>query len=223
MELIMKKFSAFQLRNKMIKILSCIIVLLLSIMACEKETELSFDFQVIEIVCFPNDIIYMTFKIIPEGGKEPYQIKWNEPSNFQGEGPFSVKINSDLSLNFMIQDSENISKRLSYEIKKDTIDSLKYDYRNRYIGTYSCDVVYSYIDSFRYYNDNLTVSKTDGFRNILITNNENDWGMNYLDSNQFYGYHRGVTFSNDSIYFSESGPLGFYYTNTYKGIRIITK
>jgi len=47
--------------------------------------------------------------------------------------------------------------------------------------------------------------------------------MNYLDSNQFYGYHRGVTFSNDSIYFSESGPLGFYYTNTYKGIKRKTK
>jgi len=219
----MKKHVNSPIRNKIVLLLSYTIILLLSIISCEKKAELSFDFQVIETICFPDDNIYMTLKIIPKGGNEPYLIKWYEPSNFQGEGPFSVKVNNDLSLDFEIQDSEKTSERLFYKIVTDTIDSLKYDYRNKYIGSYSCDVMYSYIDSIRYYYDTLMVTKPEGFRNVLISNTYNNCGMNYLDSNQFYGYHRGVTFSNDSIYFSESGPLGFYYTNTYKGIKRKTK
>lgn len=162
----------------------------------------------------------MSFKIIPKGGNPPYFIKWFEPATFLGEGPFSVKLINDMVLDFELQDSDKAINRLSHKILKDTIDSLKYDYRNMYIGTYTCEVKYTYIDSVKYYKDTLSVSKMNDFKSILISKKNNNWGMIYLSLNQFYGYHRGVTFRNDSKFFSESGPLGAYYTNTYKGSKI---
>lgn len=216
-------FEAFSWVSGSMKLrLRYALILMLGITSCEKPAGLDFNFQALETICFPDDNIYVTFKIIPKGGNDPYLINWYEPSGFQGEGPFSVRLTNDLLLDFEIQDSEGNSKRASHKIVKDTIDSLKYDYRNRYIGSYSCNVRYSYIDSVRYYFDTLAVTKPEGFRNVVISNTLNNWGMNYLDSNQFYGYHRGVTFSNDSIYFSESGPLGYYYTNTYTGVKLKT-
>ena len=68
--------------------------------------------------------------------------------------------------------------------------------------------------------------------NILTTNDiKNSYEGNkmiYLNSNGsnnsttgvFFGYHSGVSFEEDSIHYSASGPLGFYYTNTYEGIKI---
>jgi len=212
---------------KMISLLIFTMIGTFSLLSCEKKAELSFDFQPIETVFFPENKIYMTFKIIPKGGDEPYSIKWHEPSNLQGEGPFTVKIDSDLSLDFEIQDSENEIKHLTYKIVKDTIDSLKYDYRNKFIGNYSCNVRYTYrdtdIDSVRDYFDTLMVTKPEGFLGISVSNKKKSWGMSYNDSNEFYGYHRFVSFNHDSIYFTESGPLGFYYTNSFHGTKIESK
>ncbi len=195
-------------------------ILLFGIISCERKPELSFDFQALDIVYFPDSEIYMSFKIIPKGGNPPYFIKWFEPATFLGEGPFSVKLINDMVLDFELQDSDKAINRLSHKILKDTIDSLKYDYRNMYIGTYTCEVKYTYIDSVKYYQDTLLVSKMNDFKSLLISKKNNNWGMIYLSPDQFYGYHRGVTFRNDSIFFSESGPLGAYYTNTYKGRKI---
>lgn len=213
----MKQLTDSFLATKKTIILICIIGFLHSLMSCEKKEEISFEFQQIDLVCFPDDRIYLTFGVIPEGGTEPYQIEWYEPSGLQGFGPLLVKVSDNLLFDFKITDVEQMSERNVYEIKKDTIDSLQYDYRNGFAGIYICSVVNAYAGTEKYYFDTLTVSKPDDFRSILISTSEINWGMSYLDSNQFYGYHRGVTFSNDSIRFSESGPLGHYYTNTYRG------
>lgn len=206
--------------TKLILYLTFPFILLFGIISCDRKPELSFDFQALDIVYFPDSEIYMSFKIIPKGGNPPYFIKWFEPATFLGEGPFSVKLIDDMVLDFELQDSDKAINRLSHKILKDTIDSLKYDYRNMYIGTYTCEVKYTYIDSVKYYQDTLSVSKMNDFKSLLISKKNNNWGMIYLSLNQFYGYHRGVTFRNDSIFFSESGPLGAYYTNTYKGSKI---
>lgn len=206
--------------TKLILYLTFPFILLFGIISCDRKPELSFDFQTLDIVYFPDSEIYMSFKIIPKGGNPPYFIKWFEPATFLGEGPFSVKLINDMVLDFELQDSDKAINRLSHKILKDTIDSLKYDYRNMYIGTYTCEVKYTYIDSVKYYQDTLSVSKMNDFKSLLISKKNNNWGMIYLSLNQFYGYHRGATFRNDSIFFSESGPLGAYYTNTYKGSKI---
>jgi hypothetical protein len=219
----MKRNMNFPFGIKMKILISLIMTLFLVNLSCEKKAEIRSTVQITETVCYPDDNIYVTFSVIPEGGSEPYQIKWYEPADFEGPGPFSVNLTADLTLDFEIRDSEGALKRFSNKIDRDTIDSLKYDYRNRYAAVYCCDVMNYYAGNVKYYKDTLTVTKADEFRNLTISNKSVNWGMIYLDSNQFFGYHSGVTFNNDSISFSESGPLGYYYTNTYTGIKLKMK
>jgi len=219
----MKRHTNILPGSKKIQILYCLLILIITCSSCKKDSGPSFNFNLLEIVCYPDNNTYITFKIIPIGENEPLNIIWNDPSNFTGQGPFTVKSDSNILLDFEIQDFENISKRFTYELKNETRDSLKYDYRDKYIGSYICDVITKYQSSTEYHNDTLIVSKTGGFKNLTISNLHNNWGMNYNGSDDFYGYHSFVSFINDSIYFSESGPMGFYYTNTYKGGKISIK
>jgi len=192
----------------------------------EKDSKISYECRFIDIACFPEKKISLTFRIVPQGNHSPFVFIWYEPSYFQGEGPFSIETDKNFILDFEIQDAGNASQRFIYEIRTDTIDSLKYDYRNRYIGKYSCTETSSYNGSTEYYTDTLTVEKSVEFNmvNILtvhdINNNYEGSKMSYLQSNSFYGYHSAVSFANDSIHYAVSGPLGFYYTNVYEGIRI---
>jgi hypothetical protein len=213
-----------------------IVILIFLNFSCgkEKHPKIDYEFQTIEIIYYPDNHISMTFDIIPKDDKEVYTINWFNPDSLKEEGPYTISLSSNLILDFEIYDSKNSIQRFQYEIKRDTIDSLRYDYRNNYIGTYSCDVTYSYDGSIKYYQDTLIVVKNISFKmlNILtkydIINNYEGNKMTYLNSNgynsyptgDFYGYHSGVLFSNDSIHYTESGPLGFYYTNIYEGVRI---
>jgi hypothetical protein len=224
-------------RSKMIQKQLFVAIVVLLIFSCQKEksSELKFEFQAMDIIYYPDKTISMTFKIIPGGNNGPFIIKWFEPAHFQGEGPISVNMNSDLKLDFEIQDAENASKRFAYEIKVDDIDSLNYDYRNRYIGEYSCNVTSSNNGSKETYIDTLRIVKNDIFkflniltRNDIIQNYEGSlmiYNSNYdlnNPSNNFFGYHSAARFSNDSIHYAVSGPMGNYYTNVYEGIRIVS-
>jgi hypothetical protein len=232
----MKNFRILLSRNTINPKLLCIAILILLNFSCEKDhnPRLDFEFQTIEVYYYPDKHISMTFNIIPKSDKGPFLLKWFNPDSLKEEGPYTINLSDNLMLDFEILDAQNISQRFTYEIETDTIDSLKYDYRNNYIGTYSCDVTSSYEGSTKYYQDTLIVIKNNAFNmlNILtrfdIINNYEGNKMTYLNSNgyvsyptgEFYGYHSGVSFSNDSIHYSVSGPLGFYYTNTYEGIRL---
>jgi hypothetical protein len=108
----------------------------------------------------------------------------------------------------------------------DSIGEQAKDYRYQYTGMYDCEINYEYEGSSRIYHDTLKVTTAnDPFYNINISikNNKGNWvgnGMRYLWSNSFYGYHSGVTFTKDSIYYRSKGPLGFYYTEMFKGRKI---
>ncbi len=204
--------------NKLTLKLILISLLLFIGFSCEKEKEpdLTFDLQVTDIACYPGNNISITFNVNPKGNYSPFGIKWYKPADFQGTGPFSVTTKTDFELDFEITDSKNNSSRYTYTIRTDTIDSLKYDYRNQYTGNYSCDGTYSYNGNEEYFHDTLIVTKNDNFKVVTISN----FQMIYNGSANFFGYHSFARFVNDSIYFSESGPLGYYYTNYYRGIRI---
>jgi len=222
--------------NSLINRLLSIIILISLNYSCEKNTnsKLDFGFHATKIVYYPEKRISLTFNIVPEGYNSPFTLKWYDPDSLQEEGPYTIYMTKDLLLDFEILDAINTSKRFTYEIKIDTIDSLKYDYRNQYIGEYSCNVTYSFADEIKYYLDTITVAKSNSFNNVTILtkndiiNNYEGNQMTYLNTHgyysypegNFYGYHSGVAFTNDSIHYTASGPLGFYYTNVYEGIRI---
>lgn len=219
------------------KILYLTILILIIGNSCEKENnpkidqennpKIDFVFNTNEIIYYPDNRISLTFDIKPNDDLETYSINWYNPDTLIGAGPIKISLTSNLILDFEISDNKNTVKRFQYEIKIDTIDSVKYDYRNNYIGTYYCNVTYYNDGSTEYYQDTLTVVKNNSFNmlNILtkndIINNYEGNKMTYLNpTGDFFGYHSGVSFSNDSILYSVSGPLGSYYTNTYEGIKI---
>jgi len=214
----MNKQAACLMVNKLIKKSVLIVILFLISFSCKKEKSsiINYNFQVLDIACFPYDSISMTFRIIPVGDNSPFKLTWYEPSGFEGEGPFTIEATDNLLLDFEIRDAGNSSKRFSYIIHTDTIDSLQNDYRNRYAGSYSCNVTYTYNGDVEYSTDTLVVEKNDDFKLLTISNRS----MFYNGGNSFYGYHSFAAFTNDSIYYSESVPLGYYYTNIYKGVRI---
>lgn len=214
----------------------CMAMLIPICFSCKKEntSELNFEFHASQIVYYPEKHISITFNIEPAGDNGPFSLKWFEPDTLKEVGPYSIDISDDLILDFEILDAKHTSARFTYEIKIGTIDSLQYDYRNRYIGKYSCNAANSYNGSTEYYPDTLTVVKNDVFnminiltRNDLLYNYEGN-NMTYLNSNGYYsypsglyyGYHSGASFTHDSIHYSVSGPLGYYYTIVYEGIRI---
>ena len=55
-------------------------------------------------------------------------------------------------------------------MKKDTIDSLKYDYRNLYTGLYDCKVDFLGIFPDSIFYDTLNVLKHNKFRDLIIFN-----------------------------------------------------
>ena len=228
-------FKPFLITKLSAKIL-CLSILVLTCYSCEKQKTATIDFvyNASEIIYYPDKHISIIFDVKPKYDIGDYTIKWYSPDTLVGEGPFKITITNNLVLDFEISDDNNNVKRFQYEVKIDAIDSVNYDYRNDYIGAYFCKVTYSYNGAIEYYQDTLTVVKNNTFYmlNILTTNDiRNSYEGNkmiYLNSNGsynsqtgvFFGYHSGVLFEEDSIHYSVSGPLGFYYTNTYEGIKI---
>lgn len=201
--------------------LSFIGILLLTLLiciSCEKESNpvINYGLQFSNISYYPGKNIAITFTVVPNGDRSPFSIKWYEPSALTGVGPFTMNISTDLALDFELSDAGNKTERFAYTILADTIDSLKYDYRNQYIGQYKCDVTYSYQGEYQYFKDTLTVTKSESFGNLKIDNAS----MIYNEPGSFYAYHSGASFSNDSIFYSTSGPLGAYYTYTYTGVKM---
>lgn len=183
--------------------------------------------NVTNLICFPNDSISLTFLINVTNGIPPYSYNWIKPSNFVGAGPFTINVKSDVTLDLEVSDGVNSKVKYLYEIQKDTIDSLKYDYRNTYIGNYKCEVTYRWAtqDSsgvFQCYDttyqDTLSASKHAQFDMLKISNIPDV--QYYSKASVFLGPHTTVTFTSDSIsiYFSLT-PVGLYNW-TYKGKKL---
>ena len=232
----MKTFFKQILQTKLSAGIFYLTILVLISYSCKKEndTEIDFVYNASEIFYYPDKHISIMFDIKPKYDIGSYTIKWFTPDTLTGKGPFKVMITDNLVLDFEISDDNNNVKRFQYEVNTDAVDSVNYDYRNDYIGTYFCKVTYSHDGKIEYYQDTLTVVKNDDFvmLNILTRNDiENGYEgskMIYNNANghynsptgSFFGYHSGVVFENDSILYSASGPLGNYYTNTYEGIKL---
>jgi hypothetical protein len=207
---------------KRINLFPFLLILLLTSYACRKEEspEISNKIQIHDIIYYPEKNIFMEFSIIPEGSFKPLSVLWHQPSGLHGTGPFYLNISKNLFLDFDIQDARQNMERFTYGINPDTIDSVKYDYRNHYTGRYHCKVTHHYNGSYSYFVDTLNVEKKPGFKELKIIARDGNYNMIYLSPENFFGYHSGLYFTSDSIHFTASGPLGYYYTNVYEGIRI---
>ena len=191
----------------------------------EKDINLNFEFKTIESFYYP-DKISVTFDIIPEGGIEPYSLKWVNPNIASWEKPFTIYTDSTMILDFEIWDAEQNNKRFTYELSYDKIRAEAIDYRNQFTGRYDCQKIFEYEGSTKISRDtlNVVIAKSEFYHlEIQIKQMNGNWagfGMRYLHDNTFYGHHSDVTFSKDSIFYRQNGPLGYYYTDIYKGRKI---
>ena len=89
-----------------------------------------------------------------------------------------------------------------------------------------CQKIYEYEGSTKISRDtlNVVIAKSEFYHLEIqikrMNGNWADFGMRYLNDNTFYGYHSDVTFSKDSIFYRQNGPLGYYYSDVYKGRKI---
>jgi hypothetical protein len=159
---------------------------LVSVFACHKENpQLKFNvgIEIISLMCFPNDSISLKFKINSTDGTPPYTYEWANPATFTGEGPFTMNIIDNTSLDVIVADSNNTKVNFHYEIKKDTIDPLKHDYRTLFTGNYKGTYIrtwkpmqspYPVTDIYTDYV--ISVTKHKDFKMLTIT----VWGDFYL-------------------------------------------
>lgn len=213
--------------------------LLIFVYSCEKAIDpeakvVESEVRTSELVYYPEKHFSMTFDIVPGDDAASFTIKWIHPDSLGSSGPFTLRFTDDVQLEYEVSVNGGESRRFQYTILADTIDSIRYDYRNRYTGRYSCDVTTIYMDSVSHYRDTLTVVKNASYTmvNILtrsdVLHNYPGNTMHYQNSNgfytspdgSFYGYHSGVLFTPDSIDYTASGPLGYYYTNRYTGVKL---
>ncbi len=126
-----------------------ILVAFLVLFSCKKESEeenstdnhLKVSASVTRLVYFPYDSISLTFLIEATNGTPPYSYHWINPPGFTGAGPFTIDVESDTTLEIEVSDAGNEKINYLYEIRKDTIDPLRYDYRDLYVGRYDCEVI----------------------------------------------------------------------------------
>jgi hypothetical protein len=191
----------------------------------EKDINLNFEFKTVESYFYP-DRISLTFDILTEGGIEPYSLKWINPNDSNWQNPFTIYIDSTMILDFEIWDAEQNNKRFTYELNYDKIRAEAIDYRNQFTGRYDCQKIYSYEGTTKTSRDtlNVVIAKSEFYHlEIQVKQMNGNWagfGMRYLWPGHFYGYHSDVSFLKDSMFYRQSGQLGDYFTNIYKGRKI---
>lgn len=165
---------------------------------------------------------------MPKDGNGPYSYQWIMPDTMKGNGPFTVNLKENLKIVVKITDAN--SKQLDYThiIRKDTIDSLKYDYRNHIIGNYISDFEEWYPvptssgwEQVRNnYRDTLFIDKSEKF-NTIVCGNYNE--LTYNRKINGFTYEWGSVYSSVHI-LKDSVRYGYSrlarYTLAAKGKRL---
>lgn len=215
----------------------CLITgMIIFIVACKKQevsdqdTKMkTFDvsIEISDLTYFPGDSISMTFSVKANDGTPPYKYYWHTPDTLSGSGPYTIQLKKDFTADLTVKDVNNTTVDFQYTLLKDTIDSLKYDYRNPYLGLYKCKVKYCDYNSYDTVyctigKDTLLVSKEDvhtDFTQLYTSVARVDFNFKTLS---FSGYHTCGYFYGDSIYvYTYLTPIALY-TYEYWGSKIDT-
>lgn len=207
-----------------------ILFILVFSLSCKDDNEsLNFknDIKITNLVCYPDESIMMTFSLTSTGGNPPYTYHWITPDTLVGKGPFTINITNNPLLELEAIDANLTKIKFQYTVQKDTIDPLKYDYRNSFLGFYNCQVVHrwaefsdgTFISHEEIYRDTIEVTKNSDFTKINISDKPN-LKMDYKDST-FEGYHLNGKFYQDSISLYDFVTPAGLHNFSYKGKKII--
>lgn len=201
--------------------------------SCDKEfdeprSDFKADLLVDRLICYPNDSISLSFELVPKEGNGPYSYQWIMPDTMKGNGPFTVNLKQDLKILVKITDADSKQLDYTYIVKKDTIDSLRYDYRNPIIGSYISDFKewYPVLTTSGWeqvrnnYRDTLFIHKSEKF-NTVVCGNYNE--LTYNRKTHIFTYEWGSVYSSvyaikDSVFYGYSRLAR--YTLAAKGKRL---
>lgn len=203
-------------------ILLIAIISITSLKCCNHSNDFSSEIVVNRLVYYPEDSISLEFELLIEVEYEPYSLKWIEPDTFKGTGPFTVNINEDLLLDVLISDAEGYQFEFMQVILKDTIDSLKYDYRNVYYGEYDCEVFFDdyYNGNDSSYKEIVTITRDESFTYLTFNSNYRA-RFDYLTGYFYHNRMRGRFLPDDSILFHRwISPEPIFETWSYRGKKI---
>lgn len=187
-------------------------------MIVEEPNEISGEFVLNNMVCYPDDSIFLEFEVFFSAEKEPFTYQWIYPDTFSGTGPFTVGLREDLLLDVLITDAENEQFEYIHLIRKDTIDPLNYDYRESYSGDYDCEIVdyqnhvvpHVYIHS----RDTIAVTRDDDFSRIIVVGYSLKFDIRYGyigGDKQFGRFYKGDSLYLDTYFSPEPMEVRLYY------------
>jgi hypothetical protein len=215
-------------------------LVLVSGISCVKEDDIpvppnpdSFELRlsVDKIVCYPNDSIRLTYAVATLGALAPLTYTWIQPLTNSGAGPFNVQLSADQPILLEVTDARAITRRLETIIQKDTIDSLRYDWRELYLADYTGlktiqqlvqDSLGNWIMVTNTYTDTVTVSKEPFYFSQLKFSICPSCICTDYTQHQFLGYHTGLHFTPqlDSLYIGYQPGLGPYWVS-FRGKKIM--
>ena len=180
------------------------------------------------LLCYPNDNINWNFSVNIENGLPPYTISWLNPDFGHQKDSIIVTIENNINLEFEVLDTNENYGYLNLTVLKDTIDSLKYDFRDLYVGLYIGSFKKGYPENYDIHSSNwISQEGIDTFeitKNIefsmlsvipsFISDLSYDSSINNFTADDIdsYGY-----FNYDSLFYGISTSVGYYH---FKGKKV---
>ena len=201
-------------------------------MSCERDkgvNSFNVDLEITDLICYPQDLISLTFRLNSSNGQAPYRYEWLNPDSLVGEGPFKIDLTHNLYLRVDVTDTNSIKVNFEHRIIRDTIDCLKNDYRNAFVGLYKCDVTAcsvntdTWIQTCNEYIDTIEIAKHEDFSVLQTIGRPYARFQFKLSDSSFTGYRGnrvyGRFFTNGIYLYSYVSPVALS-SSTYRGVKI---
>jgi hypothetical protein len=207
-----------------------VFIFIIAFYACGKNENdhiynLKVNYKTNNLYCYPEGRIIWSLLLDVENGVPPYNYNWISPEIANEGDTVIIDLTTNQVIHLEIEDAEKNRGRLNLKIRNDTIDSLKYDYRNQYIGEYIGVMTDYYYDWHMmpapvYTNtvDTFFVQKTDKFSQVMLHYWVLDFDFNTRSFSYIFPSYAYAYLRNDSlIYYSHTGLYESYY---FTGIKI---
>lgn len=213
-----------------ISMIFMVFALLISLFSCKKSENdhiynLKVNYKTISLYCYPEGRILWSFIVNVEDGIPPFNYYWISPETTSARDTFALDITKNSVIRLEIEDAGKNWGRLNLVIRKDTIDSLKYDYRNQFIGEYLGMYHTSYYDwhsmpgpVYTSKIDTELIQKGEKFSQVMLSSWLLDFDFNTRTFSYFYPSYSNAVLRNDSLYFNSRQSI--YNSNYFTGIRI---
>lgn len=205
-------------------------VFIITLYACGKKGDdhiynLKVSYKTNNLYCYPEKKILWSFLLDVENGVPPYNYNWISPEiTYEGD-TVNIDLTNNPVIHLEIEDAEKNWGKLTLKIRNDTIDSLKYDYRNQFIGEYIGLMTEYYYDwhmmpapVYTSVTDTFLVQKAEKFSQVKLKYRNLDFDFNTRTFSYVYPAYSYTYIHNDTLYYYAHS--GLYDSYHFTGIKI---